>query len=79
MSLSESSKKNFVALKEAMAKGRAILIELEKKGSDQTATAIAVIDDEGFFTPLVTLIEGNPFETFNPPDLDENAWAPNQD
>jgi hypothetical protein len=70
---------NFSTLARAFEHGHAALVEVQRISDGATVPAICAIGFTGGIyeiTPFALLIEGNPFELFNPPDPDGGFSEP---
>jgi hypothetical protein len=60
--------------------GRICLMQVRRRADQKEVSAIAILnrDDDGLisFTPFAIMVEGNPFELFDPPNPDDGYWAP---
>ena len=76
--LAPHDRQNFETLCRAFASGHVALVEV-RRHSDQTAVAavctIGLIEGEFHITPFALLVEGNPFELFDPPNPDGGYFA----
>jgi len=77
MKIAEHNRANFETLLKAFENGDIALLDVEDKATGESKAAIVAIgkDGEDFtFTPLAIMIEGNPFELFNPPNSEEEGY-----
>ncbi|HMS56822.1 MAG TPA: DUF6117 family protein [Fimbriimonadaceae bacterium] len=68
--LPDHDRKNFDTLSRACEGGRVALVEVQRASDHKQVSAICAVDFDGetyTLTPFAVLIEGNPFELFNPP------------
>lgn len=68
--LPDHDRKNFDTLSRAFQDGSAALLEVQRVSDHKRVSAICAVGFDGetySFTPFAILVEGNPFELFNPP------------
>ena len=73
MKLRQGDKSNFHTLERAMEAGRACLMDARRKSDGKSVALICALNQsEGQyeFVPLAVMIEGNPYELFEPPNPD---------
>lgn len=85
MAIPEHHKRNWETLTGAFEQGRVGLVEVRERATGLTRAAIAAIGFDGreySITPFAVMIDGNPFEMFDPPnpdggfhDLEEDGHA----
>lgn len=75
MAINESYKNNFETLKRAVRAQGACLLEARRKADGQIVALLCAVNDspgnpeyQYEFVPLAVMIEGNPYELFEPPD-----------
>lgn len=75
MPINESYQANFETLIQAVQNQDACLLEARRKADGQTVALVcAVTDSPGNpeyqyeFVPIAVMVEGNPYELFDPPD-----------
>lgn len=76
MALNPHDKTNFNTLISAANAGCLALMEVQRVADEKPVAALCAVGwdgDEYTFTPFATMVEGNPFELFNPPDPDNPA------
>lgn len=69
--IGEADKDNFETIKEACGNGHLTLMEATRKSDGKMVALVCAVgrDDEDFImTPLAVMVEGNPFEDFEPPE-----------
>jgi len=72
--LSDGYTKNFETLIQAVQNQDACLLEARRKADGQTVALLCAVNpEEGpererLFIPLAVMVEGNPYEMFDPPD-----------
>ncbi|HMS56826.1 MAG TPA: DUF6117 family protein [Fimbriimonadaceae bacterium] len=68
--LAPHDRTNFNTLCRAFGRGHVALLEVQRRADEAVVAAICAVarnGDEFLFTPFAILVEGNPFELFNPP------------
>jgi len=73
MPLEEWDKKNFETIKQAFLDGNAALLDVRRRSDGKKVAAIVAVGkdgDERTMTPFAIMVEGNPFELFDPPNPD---------
>ena len=69
--LSKSDKRNFETLQQAFEQGDVALVELQRVSDGKVVAGLVAVGRDGeeiTMTPFATLVEGNPFELFRPPN-----------
>lgn len=77
MALTEWDKNNFKTLQRAFANGDVALMDLRRRSDGKSVGAIVALGKAGediTFTPFAVMVEGNPFELFDPPDPDGDGY-----
>lgn len=74
MQLGEGDKANFNTLLRAASDGRLALLDVQRRSDGKSVAAVVAVsgpdaDSEYTFAPLAIMVEGNPYELFNPPDV----------
>jgi len=76
--LSADDRTNFQTLSRAFQRNHVVLLEVERVADGAVVSALCAVGHEDglfTFTPFATMIEGNPFELFNPPNPDGGFFA----
>lgn len=83
MALSKTASKNFDTLLLAAENGDLALVEVRERATGKVREAVCAIGFDGeqyAITPFAILIDGNPFELYDPPDPEggffDNPWPP---
>lgn len=79
--LAPYDKTNFQTLLRAVSDGAAALVEVQRVEDGKPVAAICAIgyeDGEYTITPFAVMVEGNPFELFNPPNPDGGFYTQEQ-
>jgi hypothetical protein len=69
--INDSYKANFETLSKAFYYNDARILEVKRKSDDKEVAAVCALNRDGeeiIFAPLATMIEGNPYEDFEPPN-----------
>ena len=69
---------NFSTLARAFDSGHVVLVEVQRLADGPVVGAICTVGNvDGLYelTPFATMIEGNPFDLFNPPNPDGGFTA----
>ena len=78
MPLREGDKNNFETLERAFKEGQAALMDVRRRSDGKKVAAIVAVgrddDDNYMFTPFAIMVEGNPFELFDPPSPDKDGY-----
>jgi hypothetical protein len=76
MKLKKADKKNFATLRRAFAGGDVALVDVRRRADKKPVAAICAVGFDGkeyALTPFAIMVEGNPFELFDPPDPDSRG------
>lgn len=68
--LNDADVRNFKTLSKAFAAGDVALLDVRRRSDGKSVAAIVAVGRDGedyTFTPFATMVEGNPFELFDPP------------
>lgn len=80
MAIPEHHKENFKTLTRAFEAGRAAIMECTRKSDGKVVALLCAVgtDEEGLyaFTPLAEMMDGNPFELYEPPLPTKGGGAP---
>ena len=71
--LKEHDQTNFSILARVFGSGQVALVEVQRMADGAVIGAICTVGhNDGLFelTPFATMVEGNPFDLFNPPNPD---------
>ena len=81
--ISKIMKKNFETLSVAFACGDAALMDVRRRSDGKSVSAIAACnrqeDGSIIFTPFAILVEGNPYEMFDPQNPDGGYFTESDD
>jgi len=82
MSLEDYDKLNFETLLEAAENGDLCVMQVRRRSDGKEIAAVCAVnhgtegaEDEFAFIPLATMVEGNPFELFDPPAPEGGYYA----
>ena len=73
MGIKDHDKENFKTLTRAFENNDVCLVDVQRKSDGKQVAAICAVsfvDGEYHITPLAIMIDGNPFEDFEPPNPD---------
>lgn len=69
--LREHDRSNFDTLARAFDNRQVALVEVRRRSDGEAVAAVCSVGQEGgdfIITPFAVMVEGNPFELFDPPD-----------
>lgn len=73
MAIGDGYKTNFETLQKASDNGDLVLMECRERATGQVCVLVCALGREGeevTFAPLARMIDGNPYELYDPPDPD---------
>lgn len=76
MAIAPGHKANFASLQRAFKAGHVCLLEVTEEATGEKKTALcAVNQDNGEyeFVPMAIMVDGNPYELYLPPEMDDAA------
>ncbi len=78
MAIAKHHKRNFETLGRAFDAERVVILEVRERATGQVRVAVCTVsnyeDGKVGFMPFAVLVEGNPFELFDPPNPDEGFF-----
>jgi len=77
--LADHDKANFSTLLKAASDDNLALLDVRRRSDGKSVAAIVAVGwdndtQEHVFTPLATMIEGDPYKLFDPPKSDEDGY-----